>query len=122
LGHKAVIPIIVEDDDVCIYDHFAHISMQEEIIKLQSRGIKVLITRHNKTDELENKIKKLESKHRRIWYFTDGIFSMHGDMAPLEELVELQKKHSCLHLYIDDAHGMSWTGTNGSGFCLSRIA
>lgn len=121
LGHKAVIPIVVEDTDACIYDQYAHISMQEEIIKLQARGVKVAICRHNRMDEVEHKIKQLESKYRKIWYFTDGVFSMYGDVAPFELLTQLQKKHSCLHLYIDDAHGMSWTGTHGAGYCLSHI-
>jgi len=121
LGHKATIPIIIADADAIIYDHQCHISMQDEITKLQPRGVKVIINRHNRLDELEDKIKKLEGKHSKIWYFIDGIYSMYGDAAPLKELVSLQQKYNNLYLYIDDAHGMSWAGPNGTGYTLSQI-
>ncbi len=121
LGHKATIPIIIADTDAIIYDHQCHISMQDEITKLQPRGVKVIINRHNRLDELEDKIKKLEGKHSKVWYFIDGIYSMYGDSAPLKEITELQQKYNNLYLYIDDAHGMSWAGPNGTGYTLSQI-
>jgi 7-keto-8-aminopelargonate synthetase-like enzyme len=54
----------------------------------------------------------------------DGIYSMHGDVAPMGALRELLARHERLHLYIDDAHGMSWTGKHGRGHVLGdgRIA
>jgi 7-keto-8-aminopelargonate synthetase-like enzyme len=52
---------------------------------------------------------------------TDGIFSMFGDVVPLDALLELCKTYPKLHLYIDDAHGMSWTGAHGKGYILDRL-
>lgn len=48
LGHQAVIPIVVEDDDAVIVDHQAHISMQDVLPKLQVRGIATTLVRHNR--------------------------------------------------------------------------
>jgi 7-keto-8-aminopelargonate synthetase-like enzyme len=86
LGHQAVIPIIINDNDAVIIDHQAHISMQDTIQKLQIRGVTITLLRHSRIDELEKKIKELGPKHKRIWYFFDGVYSMYGDLAPIEDI------------------------------------
>lgn len=55
--------------------------------------------------------------HRSVAYVCDGAYSM-GGSAPLAELRALQEKYG-LFLYIDDAHGISIIGENGSGFARS---
>lgn len=122
LGHHAIIPIIVEDSDAVIMDHQAHVSMQDTVAKLQTRGITTGLVRHNSLGELEKKIIELSQKHRKIWYCLDGVYSMYGDLSPIRQLEELMHKYGQLHLYIDDAHGMSWAGPNGSGFILSQVS
>ena len=46
---------------------------------------------------------------------TDGVFSMTGRLAPLQELVTLKRKHEHLKLYVDDAHGIGVLGQRGRG-------
>lgn len=121
LGHRSVIPILIDDQDAVIFDHQAHISMQDAGKDLSLRGVPINLLRHNRLDELEIKLQALASKHERVWYFLDGIYSMYGDLAPVEALEALLKKYKNLHLYVDDAHGMSWAGKNGTGFMLSRM-
>ncbi|CAN7569716.1 aminotransferase class I/II-fold pyridoxal phosphate-dependent enzyme [Pararhizobium sp. LjRoot255] len=58
--------------------------------------------------------------HRSVAYVCDGAYSM-GGSAPLAELRALQEKYG-LFLYIDDAHGISIIGENGSGFARSVFA
>jgi len=121
LGHRSVIPILIDDNDAVIFDHQAHISMQDAGKDLSLRGVSVNLLRHNRLDELETKLQALASRHEKVWYFLDGIYSMYGDLAPVEGLQALLKKHKNLHLYVDDAHGMSWAGKNGTGYILSRM-
>jgi hypothetical protein len=45
---------------------------------------------------------------------------MYGDFAPISPIIELLNSYKKLHLYADDAHGMSWYGKNGKGFILSH--
>ncbi len=120
LGHQAVMPIVIGSDDCVIYDQQAHISMQEMVYKLVYNGTFVTMLRHNMLDELESKIVEYRDKYKRIWYVIDGVYSMYGDPAPIKEIVKLLDKYKQLHLYVDDAHGMSWTGKHGTGYVLSQ--
>ncbi len=121
LGHLATIPIIVEEGDAVILDMQVHNSVQMAIQLLKAEGIPITLIKHNDMDMLEQKILQLQSKHRKVWFFADGVYSMYGDYAPLDRLVSLMNKYDCFHLYIDDAHGMSWTGKNGCGYVRSQI-
>ncbi|UMB54209.1 aminotransferase class I/II-fold pyridoxal phosphate-dependent enzyme [Lutibacter sp. A64] len=121
LGHLGVIPSAVNDQDAIILDHQVHWSVQSAAKTLKSRSVTIEMIRHNNLQMLEDKIKALSSKHKRIWYMVDGIYSMYGDYAPIKELLELCNKYPQLFLYCDDVHGMSWIGKKGTGFVLSQL-
>ncbi|MAP80988.1 MAG: aminotransferase class I/II [Aequorivita sp.] len=121
LGHMAVIPTVVRDEDAVILDHQVHWSVQSAVQSLKTRGVPVEMIRHNNLDMLESKIKELSNKSNKIWYMADGVYSMFGDFAPIAELINLSKKYPQLHLYIDDVHGMSWRGKHGTGFVASNF-
>ncbi|PHS14397.1 MAG: 8-amino-7-oxononanoate synthase [Kangiella sp.] len=57
---------------------------------------------------------KLKSISANKWVVTDSIFSMDGDLAPLDEIAFLCKKYHA-HLIVDDAHGFGILGKNGAG-------
>lgn len=121
LGHLGVIPTAVRDDDGVILDHQVHWSVQNATQLLKNRGVPVEMIRHNRLDMLEDKIKQLTGKCKKIWYMADGVYSMYGDYAPIEELMELSRKYPQLHLYFDDVHGMSWNGKNGTGYVMNVL-
>jgi len=83
---------------------------------LREAGTTCEVVRHSDLDRLELRIEELRARHRRIWYVADGIYSMGGDAAPMGALHEMLARHDQLHLYVDDAHAMSWTGIHGRGF------
>lgn len=121
LGHHSVMPIVIGSDDLVIYDQQAHISMHELAYKLRHMGTAIDILRHNRLDELEKKLEESKEKYEKIWYVIDGVYSMFGDPAPFQKINDLLNKHKKLHLYADDAHGMSWAGPNGAGYAMSQI-
>ncbi|MEM9821310.1 MAG: aminotransferase class I/II-fold pyridoxal phosphate-dependent enzyme [Bacteroidota bacterium] len=121
LGHMSNLPIFIKSKDAVILDHQVHASVQNTVKMVKENGVKVEIIRHNRTDYLEERIKKLKANHRKIWYMADGVYSMFGDGAPVEDLYELMNRHPQFHVYFDDAHGMSWTGQHGKGYVLNRI-
>ncbi|HSD06394.1 aminotransferase class I/II-fold pyridoxal phosphate-dependent enzyme [Flavobacterium sp.] len=121
LGHLAIIPTLIRDEDAVIIDHQVHWSVQNACQLLKLRGIPVEMIRHSNLDMLEDKIKQLTSKCNKIWYMADGVYSMFGDYAPIPELLALTQKYPQLNLYFDDVHGMSWKGKNGTGFIFDTI-
>ncbi|HEU4791808.1 MAG TPA: aminotransferase class I/II-fold pyridoxal phosphate-dependent enzyme, partial [Flavobacterium sp.] len=121
LGHLAIIPTLIRDEDAVIMDHQVHWSVQNACQLLKLRGIPVEMIRHSNLDMLEDKIKQLISKCNKIWYMADGVYSMFGDYAPIPELLALTQKYPQLNLYFDDVHGMSWRGNNGTGFVFDAI-
>ncbi len=121
LGHQAVVPVIMQEGDVVILDQQVHSSVQYAVMHTQHDGVKVKIVRHNNIEELERQIKELAPRHKKIWYACDGVYSMYGDCAPLRRLEELLDLYPQFHLYVDDAHGMSWAGHRGTGYALSQI-
>lgn len=121
LSHIAVLPIIIGRKDAVILDHQVHTTVRMASDMIKAYGTHIETIRHNRLDLLETKYKELESQYDKIWYFTDGIYSMFGDTIPITELESLLNKYEKLHLYVDDAHGMSWSGTHGQGYVLSKI-
>jgi 7-keto-8-aminopelargonate synthetase-like enzyme len=120
LGHIANIPVLISSADAVITDQQVHNSVTTAVKLLSGAGTHVEVLRHNRMDLLEDRIKSLRNKHQKIWYMADGIYSMFGDTAPLDDLYELLDTYAQLHLYIDDAHGMSIHGKNGRGSVLNN--
>lgn len=120
LAHVAVMPIVVNEGDVILMDQQVHSSVQFMISHLQLQGIPFHVVRHSNIESIETKYLELCEKYDRVWYMIDGVYSMYGDVAPMDELYTLLNKYKKLHLYVDDAHGMSWSGPNGAGFALER--
>lgn len=121
LGHMALLPLLIEPTDRLILDHQVHSSVAFSVQQVMVRPENIERLRHNRMDYLENRLKKLSSTNSRVWYFADGVYSMYGDVAPLEDLMSLLDRYEHFHIYLDDAHGMSWAGKNGAGYVLDKI-
>ena len=121
LGHIAALPVLIQKGDAIIIDQMAHHSMQTAAKLAQAEGVAVETLLHCNLELLEERINILSRRYRHVWYLTDGVYSMFGDMAPVKELGELLNRYEQLHLYFDDAHGMSWTGRHGRGYVLDCL-
>jgi len=75
-------------------------------------SVKVVVYNHNDADDLESKLKKYKSNRKLV--ITDSLFSMNGDIAPLDKIYPLTKKYNSL-LMIDEAHSTATLGRNGRG-------
>jgi 7-keto-8-aminopelargonate synthetase-like enzyme len=121
LGHAAALPVLIGSNDAVLLDHQVHHSVQLVIPQLRAQGASVEIVRHGEIEALDARIRELSASHDRIWYLADGVYSMYGDFAPARALTWLMEVHEKLHLYIDDAHGMSWYGRHGRGFARESL-
>ena len=118
--HISLIPTLIEKNDVIILDQQAHMSIQSAAQLQRQKGVSIEMIRHSNLEMLERKVQSLIDKHDNIWYMADGVYSMFGDVAPVKEIHALLDKYPQLHLYIDDCHGMSWAGKNGTGYVFGE--
>jgi 7-keto-8-aminopelargonate synthetase-like enzyme len=121
LGHLSAFQALVGRDDVVVLDHQAHAAIQAAAQYAKGNGTAVKMIRHNNLDHLEKLIVKYRQPGRKIWYCIDGVFSMYGDLAPLDAIYALADKYPSLQIYVDDAHGFSWYGKNGLGTVRGRM-
>lgn len=123
LGHIAAIPLFIGENDAVIMDQSVHTSVKigVQLLKGNNPAQHIEIVKHNRIDLLETRIQILKHKHDKVWYMADGVYSMHGDPAQLHDIKTLLNQYEQFYLYIDDAHGMSWTGKHGQGFVLKEI-
>ena len=119
LAHIAALPVLIEEGDAAIIDKSAHASLHTAVALL--RSIPVHAIPHNGLELLDAEIGRLSATHRRVWFIFDGLYSMLGDFAPLDQLAALLEKYPRLHLYVDEAHCTSWVGKNGRGYTLDRL-
>jgi 7-keto-8-aminopelargonate synthetase-like enzyme len=121
LAHLAALPVLIGPEDAVLLDHQVHRSLQLAMAEVRLQGTSVQFVRHGRVDLIDKRIKQLAASHRHVWYLGDGVYSMYGDFAPTKALSWLLERHEQLHLYIDDAHGMSWCGRHGRGFAAEAL-
>lgn len=120
IAHISVMPTLVNYDDAIVLDQQVHMCVQTAAQLLRQKGVPIEMIRHSNMEMLERVIEPLCRKHRKVWYMIDGVYSMFGDLAPMDDLIVLLDKYKELNLYIDDAHGMGWYGKNGTGYAFSK--
>lgn len=76
--------------------------------------------RHNDTAPLRRMLEQNASEYDRVIVVAESVYSMDGDIAPLEELVGLKKEYPNLMLYIDEAHAFGVFGERGLGLCEQK--
>jgi len=110
-ANLATIPALVGKEDVIFSDRLNHASI---IDGCRLSGAKIIAYEHNSPESLDEQIKANLGQYRRALVVTDGVFSMDGDIAPLDKVYEVAKKYDTL-LMVDDAHGEGVIGKGGRG-------
>ena len=121
LAHLSCLPLVVDSESLAIIDAQAHASLHLATQVLKGGGIEVVSVPHNDLEALEEAIAQADGRYRKIWYLADGVYSMHGDVAPMEGIRRLLDTYDRLWLYVDDAHGVGWAGRHGRGVVLEQI-
>ena len=112
MANSGLIPQLVGKEDLIISDELNHGSIIDGV--RLSRAERT-VYRHNDMENLAEKLEEAEKKgYRRILVITDGVFSMDGDIAPLDQVAKHGSKHGAM-IYVDDAHGEGVLGKKGRG-------
>tara|TARA_B100000925_G_scaffold269022_1_gene230510 strand:+ start:428 stop:1600 length:1173 start_codon:yes stop_codon:yes gene_type:complete len=110
LANIGVISSIARKGDLIFSDELNHASL---IDGARMSKANIIIYKHCDMAHLEDELKKIKSNVRKI-IITDSVFSMDGDIAPLDEIVSLSKRYNCISM-IDEAHATGVLGKDGSG-------
>lgn len=121
LGHQAFFDATITEKDAVLLDHQVHASVHRAATLAKSGGAHVELVNHESLERSLDRARELSRTHRTVWFCTDGVTSMYGDLAPVSLLRALLDVAPNVRLYVDDAHGMSWAGKHGRGSFLSRM-
>ena len=110
-ANQAAIASMVGKDDVIFTDRLNHASI---IDGCRLSSAKILVYAHCDVVDAERVIQENIGNYRRALLVTDGVFSMDGDIAPLDRLYEVCGRHGVISM-VDDAHGEGVVGRGGRG-------
>jgi len=105
---------LVGKEDLIISDELNHGSIIDGVRLAHAERA---VYKHSDPQDLQRVLEDTEKHsppYRRILIITDGVFSMDGDIAPLDEIAKLGAEHGAM-VYVDDAHGEGVLGEGGRG-------
>ncbi|MDH5402371.1 MAG: glycine C-acetyltransferase [Candidatus Heimdallarchaeota archaeon] len=108
VANQAVIPAI--DADAIFTDYLNHASIIDGVRLTKAKRF---IYEHNSVEDLAAKLEEGKDAEKKL-IISDGVFSMDGDIAPVDEIVKVADEYNAL-VMIDDAHGEGVLGAHGRG-------
>jgi len=105
--------LLSNKNSVAFIDRNVHASLYDGVRLGQAAGAKLVRYKHNDAESLDRALEKLEAGDG-AFVITDGVFSAEGEIAKLDEIVPVVKKHSA-RLLVDDAHAIGVIGPGGRG-------
>jgi glycine C-acetyltransferase len=113
-ANEGLVPTILGEHDVVISDQLNHASIIDAVRLARQIGkCQSLVYRHSDMTDLEEKLKSAKGARTRL-VFTDGVFSMEGDVARLADICELATRHDAV-VAVDDSHATGVMGKTGRG-------
>lgn len=103
--------------DVVLYDALAHASMRDGLLSTKAKSYKF---KHNNLNNLESLLRKNHNKAKTLWIVIESLYSMDGDIAPLQEVYTLAEQYNAMIL-IDEAHATGIFGDQGKGLAWDII-
>ena len=101
--------------DKVFIDEAAHYSLFDAVKRLRGTKRKPITFKHRNVDDLREQLDSNLQLHERPIVLTDGVFSLLGTIAPLNDYVELLTHYEGASLLVDDAHGFGVLGNLGRG-------
>jgi len=110
-GNAGLIPQLAGEGDAVLTDELNHGSIIDGVRLTKAQRI---IYRHSDMGDLERALKEADGWAKKILVISDGVFSMDGDIAPVDQIANLSEAFGAM-VYIDDAHGEGVLGDGGRG-------
>ena len=113
-GHATNVSVIGHmfgPQDLIVHDSLAHDSI---VAGIRLSGAKRRAFAHNDADALDQILRQTRDQFRRVLITIEGVYSMDGDIAPLDRIIEIKKRHNAM-LLVDEAHSLGVLGATGGG-------
>ncbi|MGE5859082.1 MAG: aminotransferase class I/II-fold pyridoxal phosphate-dependent enzyme [Ignavibacteria bacterium] len=111
-ANVGLVTALMNTDSLVLYDAFSHASFCDGI---RMSAVQSFCFPHNNLSNLEQRLKNLRAKTAGdIYIGVEGVYSMDGDLAPLDKIIALSRKYNA-YLIVDDAHGTGVMGNKGRG-------
>lgn len=102
MANLGILSSIPQRGDVILFDELCHASIRDGIRLSNASAYKF---QHNDLDDLAQKLEQFSSKHKHVFVVTESVFSMDGDIAPLEKIAALCDNDNT-GLIVDEAHAL----------------
>jgi glycine C-acetyltransferase len=113
-ANEGLCPTLLGEHDIVISDQLNHASIIDAIRLAKTiTKCQTAVYKHSDMADLEEKLKAAKNARLKL-VFTDGIFSMEGDIAKLPEIVALARKYDAV-VAVDDSHATGVLGKSGRG-------
>lgn len=112
-ANLGVLTGLVRSNDAVYCERYNHASIVDAARLCDGQ---LLVYRNDRLDQLKNSLQRRRGQFDQVFLVTDGVFSMDGVIAPLNELCELAVQFDCT-VVVDEAHGTGVLGTGGRGAC-----
>jgi glycine C-acetyltransferase len=113
-ANEALTPNIAREGDFVVSDALNHASIIDSMRLAKSiTKCTTAVYKHADLDDLRDKLRSAKGARRRV-IWTDGVFSMEGAVAKLDDLVQIARDHDAI-LAVDDSHSTGVLGATGRG-------
>ncbi|GAA3442477.1 glycine C-acetyltransferase [Planomonospora venezuelensis] len=109
-ANGGVFETLLDDRDAVISDALNHASIIDGIRLCKARRLRYA---NRDMAELEARLKEADGARRKL-VVTDGVFSMDGHLAPLDEICDLAERYGAM-VMVDDSHAVGFVGEGGAG-------
>lgn len=118
-ANTGLVSAIAANDTFVIADRLVHASIIDGIV-LSRAGFARF--RHNDYDHLEQLIERNAGKAPRLLVIVESVYSMDGDRADIDRLIDIKRRHPGVMLYVDEAHAFGVLGPHGLGLAMASKA
>lgn len=111
-ANTGLVSSLAADDTYIIADRLVHASIIDGIVLSRAPFARF---RHNDYSHLEQLIERHKDEKKKILVIVESVYSMDGDSADIEQLIEIRRRYPQVMLYVDEAHAFGVRGPRGLG-------
>jgi 8-amino-7-oxononanoate synthase len=113
-ANTGCISSLASEGTLIVADKLVHASIIDGIVLSRAPFERF---RHNDVEHLKRIMQRRAAEFQRVLIVTESVFSMDGDVAPLQEIAEVKRAYPNALLYVDEAHAFGVLGSQGLGLC-----